>query len=393
MCIARIVKESEVVMTFSELNVTDNLCKALESQNISEPTYIQSHTYKNISEGRDLIACSSTGSGKTLAYLLPLIEKLDLSTKNVQILILVPTQELAVQVNKQVELLFTNAEIPSHSTFLIGEGNISRQIDALKLKPSVIVGTPARVNQLISMKKLKVHEVKTLVIDEADRLMNKTYLETVLSIRKALMKRTQVLLFSASIDRRTLKTANDLTFKPIVINEQNSNQVSPIPSTIKHIYVITDRRERIETLRKIAKALNNDKTMVFINTRYDLDEALQKLQYHNYKVGALSSNIDKQEKKKALEAFKTGKFNYLLGTDVAARGLQIDNVSAVINVNLPEDDNEYLHRAGRCGRNGNEGLCVSIITENELPKIKRYQKLFKINIVQRKLYNGKLVAK
>lgn len=380
-------------MTFSELNVADNLCKALEKQNILKPTYIQSHTYKNITEGRDLVVCSSTGSGKTLAYLLPLIGKLNLSIKNVQILILVPTQELAVQVNKQVELLFANAEIQSNSTFLIGEGNIKRQIDALKLKPSIIAGTPARINQLISMKKLKVHEVKTLVIDEADRLMNKTYLETIFSIRKSLMKRTQVLLFSASIDKGTIKAANDLTFKPIIINEQNDKQTSPIPTTIKHIYVITDRRERIETLRKIAKALNNDKTMVFINTRYDLDEALQKLQYHSYNAGALSGNIDKQAKKKALEDFKSGKINYLLGTDVAARGLQIDNVSTVINVNLPEDDNEYLHRAGRCGRNGNEGLCVSIITENELSKIKRYQKLFKINIIQKKLYNGKLVAK
>ncbi len=380
-------------MTFSELNVSDNLCKALEQQGISEPTYIQSHTYKHIKDGRDLVVCSSTGSGKTLAYLLPLIGKLDMSIRNVQILILVPTQELAVQVNNQVELLFANAEIPSNSTFLIGEGNINRQIDALKLKPSVIAGTPARIKQLISMKKLKVHEVKALVIDEADRLMNKTYLETVFSIRKSLMKHTQVLLFSASIDKRTLKTANDLTFKPIIINEQNNKQNSPIPKTIKHIYIVADRRERIETLRKIAKALNNDKVMIFINTRYDLDEALQKLKYHSYNAGALSGNIDKQAKKKALDDFKSGKINYLLGTDVAARGLQIDNVSTVINVNLPEDDNEYLHRAGRCGRNGNEGLCVSIITENELPKIKRYQKLFKINIVQRKLYNGKLVAK
>lgn len=380
-------------MTFSELNVSDKLCSALAAQNISEPTYIQSRTYKNIAEGRDLIACSSTGSGKTLAYLLPLLERLDLNSKNVQILILVPTQELAVQVHRQVELLFSNAEIPSNSTFLIGEGNINRQIEALKLKPSIVTGTPARINQLISMKKFKVHEVKALVIDEADRLMNKTYLDTVFSIRKSLMKRTQVLLFSASIDQRTLKTSNDLTFKPIIINEQKSIQDSPIPSTIKHIYVVTDRRERIETLRKIAKALKDDKTMVFINTRYDLDEALQKLQYHNYNVGALSGNVDKQAKKKALDDFKSGKINYLLGTDVAARGLQIDNVSTVINVNLPEDDNEYLHRAGRCGRNGNEGLCVSIITENELPKIKRYQKLFKINIVQKKLFNGKLVAK
>ena len=381
-------------MTFSELGISDILIEALKKQGISTPTDVQAKTCKHIIDNRDMVISSSTGTGKTLSYLLPIINGLDYTSKSIQALILVPTQELAIQVCKQADLLFTNAGVTASAQFLIGEGNINRQIDALKTKPVIVVGTPARVAQLIQMKKLRVHDVKTLVLDEADKLMDKTYIESVSTIRKSLMKRTQVLLFSASIDKKTLKASNDLAFKAIHMNvTSDTSQETLIPKTIKHIFVVTDRRERIETLRKIAKAIDNKKTLIFINTKYDLEESLQKLEYHHYNVAALAGNIDKQRKKNALDGFKNGKIEYLLATDVAARGLQIDNVETVINVNLPEDNKEYLHRAGRCGRNGNPGLCVSIITENELNKIKSLQKDFRININQKRLYNGKLVAK
>ncbi len=381
-------------MTFSELGISDILIEALKKQGISTPTDVQAKTCKHIIDNRDMVISSSTGTGKTLSYLLPIINGLDYTSKSIQALILVPTQELAIQVCKQADLLFTNAGVTASAQFLIGEGNINRQIDALKTKPVIVVGTPARVAQLIQMKKLRVHDVKTLVLDEADKLMDKTYIESVSTIRKSLMKRTQVLLFSASIDKKTLKASNDLTFKAIHMNvTSDTSQETLIPKTIKHIFVVTDRRERIETLRKLAKAIGSKKTLIFINTKYDLEESLQKLEYHHYNVAALAGNIDKQRKKNALDGFKNGKIEYLLATDVAARGLQIDNVETVINVNLPEDNKEYLHRAGRCGRNGNPGLCVSIITENELNKIKSLQKDFRININQKRLYNGKLVAK
>ncbi len=381
-------------MTFSQLKLSDTVINALSMQNIAKPTDVQIKTFKHICDNRDMVVCSSTGSGKTLAYLLPILQRLDANSKSIQALILVPTQELAVQVCKQVDMLFTNTGVNASSLFLIGEGNINRQIDSLKTKPIVVAGTPARVSQLIQMKKLRVHDVKTLVLDEADKLMDKTYYEHIESIRKSLMKRTQVLMFSASIDKKTIKNSNILCFKPIVLDTtKNNTNDTLIPNTIKHIFVITDRRERIETMRKIAKALGNKKTIVFINTKYDLEESLQKLRYHHYKAAALAGNVDKQHKKNALNDFKNGNIEYLLATDVAARGLQIDNIETVINVNLPEEPTEYLHRAGRCGRNGNQGLCVSIITENELNKIKKYQKDFHINIIQKRLYNGKLVAK
>jgi superfamily II DNA/RNA helicase len=379
-------------MTFKDLLIKPELIDALQVQNITQPTQIQCKVAKPVFDGRDMIACSSTGSGKTLAYLLPVLSSVDLAENTLQALVLVPTQELASQVNKQIQLLFDNMHSDAHTLMLIGDGNITRQIESLKIKPVIAVATPSRAAQLIRMKKLKVHNVKTLILDEADKLMDKTYLESIIFIRKSLMKRTQVLLFSASISNKTIKQANIITYNPVIYELSKENK-ELIPKTIKHIFIISDRRERIETLRKIAKAVNSDKTMIFINTKYDLEESLQKLQYHNYNVAALAGNIDKQSKKKAVEDFQNGRLQYLLATDVAARGLQIDHVSTVINVNLPEEPTEYLHRAGRCGRNNEQGLCISIITENELNKIKKYQKAFNINIVQKRLYNGKIVSK
>ncbi len=379
-------------MTFKDLLIKPELIDALQVQNITQPTQIQCKVAKPVFDGRDVIACSSTGSGKTLAYLLPVLSSVDLSENTLQALVLVPTQELASQVNKQIQLLFDNMHSDAHTLMLIGDGNITRQIESLKIKPVIAVATPSRAAQLIRMKKLKVHNVKTLILDEADKLMDKTYLESIIFIRKSLMKRTQVLLFSASISNKTIKQANTITYNPVIYELSKENK-ELIPKTIKHIFIISDRRERIETLRKIAKAVNSDKTMIFINTKYDLEESLQKLQYHNYNVAALAGNIDKQSKKKAVEDFQNGRLQYLLATDVAARGLQIDHISTVINVNLPEEPTEYLHRAGRCGRNNEQGLCISIITENELNKIKKYQKVFNINIVQKRLCNGKIVSK
>ena len=297
-------------MTFKDINVSEKLIVGLKKQNITEPTPIQVQAYKHIMNKRDLIACSSTGSGKTLAYLLPIISQLNPESKYIQALVLVPTQELAIQVSEQFDLLCSNSDINYKSIFLIGDGNINRQIDALKSKPAVVIGTPARVYQLIKMKKLRVHDVKHLVIDEADRLIDKTYYENVLSIRKSLMKYTQVLMFSASIDKKTRKASNEISYNPVSLDiSKDTNNKDIIPKTIKHYYIIADRRERIETLRKIAKAVKSKKAMIFINTKYDLEESLQKLQYHKYSVSALSGNLDKFAKRKAIDDFKSGKIN------------------------------------------------------------------------------------
>ncbi len=404
---------------FYNFNLNNNILSGLDKLSLKNPTPIQEKTFSTISNNRDLIACSATGTGKTMAYLIPLLNVLvnnqsntnqendtNISTKNVnvqqdnnhsknavQVIILVPTQELGAQVARETHKLCELSNVSIKTLLLIGDGNINRQIESIKHnKPNIVVCTPSRLAKLIKLKKIKVHQVKTLVLDEADRLMDKTCYEDILFIRKSLMKRTQVLLFSASMNKKTIKSANVITYKPVILDLISENKEC-IPKTIKHIYFISDRRQRIEMLRKIVKANNGGKTLIFINTKYDLEETFQKLQYHHYNVGSIAGNLDNHTKKKVIEDFKSGKIQYLLATDVASRGLQIDNISTVINLNLPEESIEYQHRAGRCGRNGNVGLCISIITENELSKIKKYQKLFHVNFVQKKLFQGKIVGK
>lgn len=380
-------------MKFNDIDtINPGVSEYLSNNKIVDMTEIQRQTYKHIMSGRDVCACSGTGTGKTLAYLIPIINRLKADTSNIQAMILVPTKELAIQVNNTLKDIFSCMNSTFSSAALIGDVNISRQIDSIKAKPAIVVGTPNRIIQLINNKKLKVHEVKTLVLDEADRLLDKTFIDDVTSIRKSLMKFTQILLFSASIDKKT--RTNTLTFKPIFIDiNNNTGNKFQIPSTIKHISIISDRRERIETLRKIIKAVKPEKAIIFVNSKYDLDESLQKLEYHHYNVASIAGNKDNTAKKAALDNFKSGKVQLLIATDIAARGLQIDNIDTVINVNLPEENKEYIHRAGRCGRNGNTGTCISIITDNEVNKIKSYQKAFHINIVSKRLYQGKLVAK
>ena len=381
-------------MKFSDIEtISKDVLDYLSDNKIVDMTEIQRQTYKHIMDNRDIIACSSTGTGKTLAYLIPIINRLKSNTHNIQAVVLVPTAELAIQVNNTLKDIFAHMDNTFSSVALIGDVNISRQIDSIKSnKPAIIIGTPNRIHQLISNKKIKVHEVKTLVLDEADKLFDKTFIQDVEAIRKSLMKFTQVLLFSPSVDKKT--RTNTLCFKPIFIDiNSNSGNTSQIPSTIKHISVISDRRERIETLRKIIKAVKPEKAIIFVNSKYDLEESLQKLEYHHYNVASIAGNKDNSAKKAAIENFRSGKIQLLIATDIAARGLQIDNIDTVINVNLPEDNKEYIHRCGRCGRNGNTGTCISIITDNELNKIKSYQKAFHINIVNKRLYQGKLVAK
>lgn len=375
-------------MNFKDMGLSDNLIKALNAQNIISPTQIQEESYKTIEEGRNVIGCSETGSGKTLAYLLPLFSKIDTKDTHIQALIIVPTQELGIQVYKQILKLSELSGIDIKAAQVIGEGNINRQIDSLKAKPHVVVGTTGRILKLLRLKKMSVHSVKTLVIDEADKMLSKDNIEGLLEVRRSLMKYTQILMFSASINKKSIESAKRLNIDPIVITIENK---SAIPQTIKHMFVVTKRRERIETLRKVIHALEPDKAVIFANTAYDLEEAVNKLKFHHYSIDYLYGSDNKLQRKNAIDGFRNGNIRFLVSTDLASRGLQIDGIDAVFNINLPESPVEYQHRAGRCGRNNRQGICISIITENEISKILNYQKEFGINIVKRRLFKGKLV--
>lgn len=370
-------------------NIPDMLLEALKKQNIHRLTKIQARCYQPIMDSENIVGCSVTGSGKTLAYLLPLVKLVDSNSPAIQALIVVPTQELGMQVLRQLKLLIDNAGLPIRYAAVIGEANLNRQIALLKTKPQIIVGTCGRILKLQKMKKLSVHNVRIMIVDEADKMLAKDNLDGLISLRRCLMKYTQLVFFSASMDKSAVDKAATLTEHLKVIRVQEK---TAIPETIKHLFIVCERRERMEMLRRVITALHADKAMVFVNTAFDLEEAVSKLNFHKYQAVALYGSDNNVQRKNALEHFQNGKARLLISTDLASRGLHMEHIDAVINLNLPEASKEYLHRCGRCGRNGNQGACISIICEAERNKIKSYQKDFGIQMVQRKLYKGKLVA-
>ena len=375
-------------MKFIELLNNKNIAAGLERQNISEPTKVQIEMYKPMMDNQNIVARSETGSGKTLAYLIPLYEKIDPQSKDLYSIILVPTYELSMQVTKQIELLSFNSGISIRTVSLIGNGNITRQIEQLKNKPQIVVGTAGRILELFHKKKLSAHTVKTLIIDEADKMMDKNNLQPLLDVKKCLYKSTQIVMCSASMNDKNYEKAKGIVSNPVIIKSKTKEQ---IPENIEHLYIITSRREKIETLRSLCSAIKPNKCMIFINTRFDSEKAYEKLLYHHYKVYTLSKDQDKVQRKNALTQFKNGQSNYMISTDIASRGLHIDNIDTVINVTLPADSRDYLHRAGRCGRNNQKGICISIITDNELNKITELEKIFKIKFKSIKISNGKII--
>lgn len=375
-------------MSFSDLNLSNALVEGLNKQKIKKPTVVQEQAIPEILAGKNLIIQSETGSGKTLAYLLPLCTKIQPNERGAHTLVLVPTHELAMQVHHQVQTLAQNSKLPFHSTTIVGNVNIKRQIDALKGKPQIIIGTPGRVLELIKKKKLSVHTVKTIVIDEMDKLLSKDNIDTVIAIIKSCLRDTQLLLFSASAPKGAQEVA--LTLKEQMTPLKVTQKIT-MPSNLTHLYVVVEKRDKIETVRKLAQCLQPKKAIIFIHNSYDVEETLTKLQHHHYSCASIHGQKDKKDRKKAIQDFHKGDLQYLIASDIVARGLHFENVPAVFHMSAPEDPIDYLHRAGRAGRGKSKGLSVLIITKNELPSIKAYQTAFGITLVECKLSGGKLI--
>lgn len=375
-------------MDFQMLGMKTNVIDGLKKQNIVEPTKVQVDTYEKIVEGQDMIVQSQTGSGKTLAYLLPLYEKYkDLPHTN-KVIILVPTKELALQVHKQVELLSANSGIEMKSEVIFGNVNIKRQVEYLRAKPQIIIGTAARITELIKMKKIAAHNVKTIILDEADKMLDKKNIETTKALIKCTMKDRQMLFFSASMPAQSIRIATELSKEPMVLRHVEKQVV---PEDIEHLYIVVRKNEKIETLRKIISIEKEKQAMIFLNGAFYLEEATKKLQYHKYEADCLQGSQGKLERKKVMEGFRSGKIKYLLATDVAARGLQFDGIQLVVHLDVPENTDDYLHRAGRTGRNGIYGISIMIMTPGQANAIPDFSKKLGIKMKQVKVKEGAFV--
>lgn len=375
--------------SFNELNINNSIVVGLEKQNITIPTGIQETAIPFALENKDIIAEAHTGTGKTLAFLIPIFEKINVEKREMQAIILAPTHELVVQIESQIKLLSTNSGINVTSLSIMGESNIEKQIKKLKeVKPHIIVGSPGRILDLIKKKKITAHTIKTIVLDEADNLLSKNKPVIIKDIIKSTMKDRQLMFFSASINKETLNLAKTLVKDVEIIKIENKSEINP---KIEHICILVSLRDRFENLRKLLAAEQPQRAIVFVNNNTDLRQINEKLQYHKVKSTAIYGNASKEERQRALDAFRRGKCNVLVSSDLSARGLDIPEVSHIISLDFPVNPDEYLHRAGRTARGNNSGVSVCLITNKDIKILQSYEKAFDIEFTVKKLYGGKLM--
>lgn len=377
-----------MINSFSDLNLNSSIIEGLQKQNINIPTSIQANSILPALEGKDIIGEAFTGSGKTLAYLLPLFHKIDTSKREMQGLILAPTHELAKQIEDQIKLLAENSSFPITSLSIIGDVNINNQIKKLKeIKPHIIVGSTGRILDLIRKKKITAHTIKTIVIDEGDNLLDPKRSNVTKDIVKSTMRDRQLMLFSASIKPETLETAKSLMKEPIIIKSEDKPLINP---NIEHMFILCERRDKFETLRKVLVAVKPEKAIIFVNNNEDIELTTAKLNYHSKDCFAMTGKISKEDRKLAIESFRTGKIKILVSSDVTARGLDVADITHVFHLDLPLKLNEYLHRSGRTARGNAHGTSICILTVQQLNIIKKYEREFNIQFKEKKVFGGVL---
>lgn len=357
---------------FETLGVSDSLAATISKQGIHEPTAIQSKSIPLILDGNSIIGQAPTGTGKTLAYLLPLLQTLDAGLPQVQAIVLAPTYELAMQIYRVADNLVKSAGLGLKVQSLIGGANITRQIDALKKKPQLIIGSTGRILELERKGKLKLHKTKILVLDEFDRLLDDQNLQMTRELINSLndYENIQYLMFSATAPKKALDRANYLN-KPEFIQVKEENSMS---NTCKNLYYIVPFRQKTDFLRRITRSLPIERGLVFVNKAFSVERTVEKLSYEGIKTGSLIGNADKTKRKQVLADFEAGKLQLLLSTDLAARGLDIKGVDYVINMDFPETSQVYLHRAGRTARAGADGRVITLADSKEAYHIEEIEK-------------------
>lgn len=382
------------IKTFSELNIEDSYIERLASRQITEPTAVQSQAIPELFAGTSLLFQSETGTGKTLAYLLPLlqkVEKLENPKKEVKIVIISPTIELASQIKTQVQLVSD-----CKAALLVGGAPIKRQVELLKEKPLVVIGGPARLLELFHLKKLKLDGAVAVVLDEVDRLLAKEMQEETLDLICAMKKDIQLIAASATITQTTQKTLQETRIKQNGTTESDLKTLFLPPEDvlrkrITHLALFSETRNKIDTLRSLLNAEKPEKALIFTSKLDQVANIVAKLKFKNIECYALTAKTDKVERKATIDKFRSGKIKILVTSDLVARGMDIPNISHVIQMDMPSDDDFFIHRAGRTARMGKTGINIVIGDGFEMRKYAAIEKKLKITVYPRMLYKGKLI--
>jgi ATP-dependent RNA helicase DeaD len=345
---------------FNDYQLSSELLKAISMLHYKSPTKVQEQVIPAVLEQKDIIVKSQTGSGKTAAFAIPICELVDWDENKPQALVIVPTRELAIQVKEDIFNIGRFKRLKVSAIF--GKSPFYNQEKELKQKTHVVVGTPGRIIDHIERGTFDTSKIKYLVIDEADEMLNMGFIEQIETIITSLSKERVTVLLSATMPRDIDVLCNKYMKEPIhaEIEEQNS--------TADRIYqerYTVDERDKIKLLRDITIVENPDSCIIFCNTKQKVDEVYNELANLKYTCEKIHGGMEQRDRLRVMNDFKQGYFRYLVATDVAARGIDIDNISLVINYDIPQDRESYVHRIGRTGRISREGRAITFVTKNE----------------------------
>ena len=383
---SRTVSYRQIMTSFQSLGLSTTLITELTRLAIHTPSDIQVQAYPTLSQGRDAWLSAPTGSGKTLAYLLPLIAQIDVSTTDLQVVILAPTQELAVQIQDCIRQLDAGGHLGIRSQLLIGKASAQRQKEKLKKKPHIVVGSCGRMRDLGEQRKLKLHKCRAVCIDEADNMLAHDHLEDLEGFLKMTPRDRQLVFASATQKGDAFRTAQSIGREVQWI----SGQAIESDSSIDHFYLETNFHRKIDTLGKLLDALQPERAIVFTHRNETAEIVDQQLEKYQLQQVVLHGGMSKYERQMALKNFRKRSATILISSDVAARGLDIKGLTHIINLDLPTLSEDYLHRVGRTGRMGAAGVAISLVTDGEEKLIHRYQRDLDIIVELATLRNGRL---
>ncbi|MBF1097315.1 MAG: DEAD/DEAH box helicase [Riemerella sp.] len=375
---------------FSESNLSPDIIKAVGELGYESPTEIQKQTIPFIlSDIRDLIALAQTGTGKTAAFSLPILDMIDDTSRKIQLLVLAPTRELALQIAKDIKNY--SKYLPNvKTTAVYGGSSITEQIRNLREKPQIIVGTPGRVIDLINRKALDFSQIHWLVLDEADEMLSMGFKDDLETILSETPETKQTLLFSATMNKEVERISKNYLTNPHRISVGSINAVK---KNIKHEYYVVNYRQKKEALKRLIDANPNQYSIIFCRTKMETQDVADFLMQNGYAADALHGDLSQAQRDTVMKKFRLKNIDILVATDVAARGLDVNSLTHVIHYSLPDDPEVFVHRSGRTGRAGKDGISMALIKPEETRKLNQIKSQTKIEIVEKQIPKGEDIIK
>lgn len=347
--------QDSIPKKFSDFDIADYLKVNIQNKGYTTPTPIQIQAIPAILQGRDLIGLASTGTGKTAAFLIPIINKI-FKDRNQKALIITPTRELAIQINEELRQFSQNMSI--YSALLIGGSNMHRQVNDLRRNPNIVMGTPGRLKDLIERKQLNLNNFQTFVLDEVDLMVDIGFIAEVKYFISFLPAVRQSLFFSATISSKVREILQAFVKNPVTVSVKQQDTAENVD---QNVIKVENPSRKIDQLHDLLVKDGFDKVLIFGRTKHGIEKLNKELEFRGFKTGALHGNKRQSQRRRILDSFKQNQIQILLATDVASRGLDIDNVTHVINYDLPQTYDDYIHRIGRTGRAGKTGFALTFI--------------------------------